>query len=131
MVTPYRTPVFGFFRQRFHMAYAGPSILYCENEGVEITAEEKDALATVELLVEQPRFQVTMELRRGDLQLVNNFLVLHARTAYQDSPTQQRRLLRLWLDDERSQRLGPGKMDWYLPEHSRFTRSGGISRLER
>ncbi len=40
-----------------------------------------------------------------------------------------RRLLRLWLDDESSARLGPGKMDWYLPQHSRFTRTGGTARL--
>jgi hypothetical protein len=71
-----------------------------------------------------------MELRRGDLQFVNNFLVLHARTSYTDSVKHRRRLLRLWLDDENSQRLGPGKMDWYLPEHSRFTLTGGISGLE-
>ena len=129
VVTPYRTPVFGFINDLFHMAYAGPSIHYCENEGVVITQQEKEALVYLESTIAQPSFHLDMELRRGDLQLVNNFLVLHARTAYRDGPNRKRRLLRLWLDDENSQRLGPGKMDWYLPEHSRFTRSGGINRL--
>jgi hypothetical protein len=38
--------------------------------------------------------------------------------------------VRLWLDDTASARLGPGKMDWYLPEHSRFTLEGGIAALD-
>jgi hypothetical protein len=128
-VTPYRTPVFGFFDGLFHMAFAGPSILYCEEEGVEITAHEKAALAYLEEVIKRPDLCVAMELRKGDIQFVNNFLVLHSRTGYRDSPEHTRKLLRLWLDDENSQRIGPGKMDWYLPEHSRFTRIGGIERL--
>jgi len=128
-VTPYRTPVFGFFGGHFHLAYAGPSILYCEEEGIEITAHEKAALAYLEEVIQRPDMCVSMELRKGDLQFVNNFLVLHSRTGYRDTPEHTRKLLRLWLDDENSQRIGPGKMDWYLPEHSRFTRTGGIETL--
>ncbi|MGI9332912.1 MAG: TauD/TfdA family dioxygenase, partial [Gammaproteobacteria bacterium] len=78
-----------------------------------------------------PEMRVSMALRQGDIQFVNNFVVLHARTAYRDSPQHVRKLLRLWLDDENSRRLGPGKMDWYLPAHSRFTRTGGLEALSR
>lgn len=129
-VTPYRTPVFGYFSDLFHMAYAGPSIFYCENEGITITAHEKAALAYFVDVVERPEMRVSMELRQGDIQFVNNYLILHARTEYRDSETQRRELLRLWLDDENSARLGPGKMDWYLPDVSRFTRIGGVQKLE-
>jgi hypothetical protein len=111
------------------MAYAGPSIFYCEEEGIEITEHEKAALGHLEEVVQRPEMCASMELRKGDIQLVNNFLVLHSRTGYRDTPEQTRKLLRLWLDDENSQRIGPGKMDWYLPEHSRFTRIGGIETL--
>ncbi len=128
-VTPYRTPVFGFFNGLFHLAYAGPSILYCEAEGIEITDHEKAALAYLEEVIQRPDMCVSMELRKGDLQLVNNFLVLHSRTGYRDTPEKTRKLLRLWLDDENSRRIGPGKMDWYMPEHSRFTKMGGLSSL--
>jgi len=128
-VTPYRTPVFGFFHSLFHMAYAGPSILYCENEGIEISDHEKAALDYLVSVVERPDMQISMELRKGDMQFVNNYLLLHSRTEYRDTPEQQRRLLRLWLDDENSARLGPGKMDWYLPELSRFTQLGGLDAL--
>ena len=128
-MTPYRTPVFGFFHSLFHMAYAGPSILYCENEGIEISDHEKAALDYLVSVVERPEMQISMELRKGDMQFVNNYLLLHSRTEYRDTPEQQRRLLRLWLDDENSARLGPGKMDWYLPELSRFTQLGGLDAL--
>lgn len=128
-VTPYRTPVFGFFNGLFHLAYAGPSILFCEEEGIEMSEREKAALEYFEEVVHRPGMSVSMELRKGDLQFVNNFLVLHARTQYRDTPDRTRKLLRLWLDDENSQRIGPGKMDWYLPEQSRFTRIGGLSGL--
>jgi hypothetical protein len=129
-VTAYRTPVFGFYNGLFHIAYTKPSILFCEAEGVEIRAEERAALDFLESVIERPEMQLSMELRRGDMQFVNNFLLLHARTHYRDAPERKRRLLRLWLDDENSIRLGPGKMDWYMPEHSRFTRTGGIAALE-
>ena len=40
-----------------------------------------------------------MEFQPGDIQLLNNAKILHAREAYTDydDPTQRRRLLRLWL----------------------------------
>ena len=129
-VTPYRTPVFGFFRDLFHLAYAGPSIRYCEQEGIPISTEEKAALDFFVEVTERPQMRVSMELRRGDIQFVNNYLLLHARTEYRDSETQRRKLLRLWLDDQSSARLGPGKMDWYMPHVSRFTQLGGLASLE-
>lgn len=125
-VTPYRTPVFSFRDGVFHMAYAGPSILYCEQEGVEISDLEKEALSHLESILEQPEMHIHMELRRGDIQFVNNYVVLHARTEYRDEPGQVRRLLRLWLDDEGSKRIGPGKMDWYMPMQSRYTLLTGL-----
>jgi alpha-ketoglutarate-dependent taurine dioxygenase len=41
-----------------------------------------------------------MDLRRGDMQFLNNHVILHGRTAYEDHPEPERRrhLLRLWLD---------------------------------
>lgn len=42
-------------------------------------------------------FYLDMWLEPGDIQLLSNHTVAHARTAYQDSPEQRRHLLRLWL----------------------------------
>jgi hypothetical protein len=124
-VTPWRTPVFAYYDNLFHIIYIRPSIDYCVNEGVVLTDREIEALDFVDSVIERPAMQVSMSLQPGDVQIVNNFLVLHSRTGYRDSPTQQRCLIRLWLDDPDSIRNGPGKMDWYMPEHSRFLRDRG------
>ncbi len=38
-----------------------------------------------------------MDLRPGDIQLISNHSVVHARTGYEDDPAAPRHLLRLWL----------------------------------
>jgi len=38
-----------------------------------------------------------MKLEVGDIQLVQNYQILHARTAYRDTPEKTRHLLRLWM----------------------------------
>lgn len=124
-VTPWRTPVFAFYDEQFHVIYVRPSIDYCEAEGITITPAEREAMDVVDAVIARPEMQVSMALRPGDLQIVNNFLVLHSRTAYEDGPDQRRHLVRLWLDNPASRRNGPGKMDWYMPEHSRFLKTRG------
>jgi len=130
-VTDYRTPVFGFFDGLLHVAYTDSSIRFCEEEGVMLDGAERVALDFVKSVTQREDLHVTMWIERGDIQFVNNFLALHARTAYRDAAGRRRKLLRLWLDDRNSRRLGPGKMDWYLPEHSRFARRGGLDALPR
>jgi len=50
-----------------------------------------------------------MELDRGDLQLLNNYVVIHSRTNFEDhdEPERKRHLLRLWLSIPQGQRLPP------------------------
>jgi hypothetical protein len=52
----------------------------------------------------------TMEFRSGDLQLLNNHVVYHGRTAYEDTSgaDSDRLLLRLWLAPRNSRALPPG-----------------------
>lgn len=50
-----------------------------------------------EAYAERPDVHLDMQLARGDLQLVSNHSVVHARTAYEDDPAAPRHLLRLWL----------------------------------
>ena len=58
------------------------------------------ALALMDELIVKQEFRVDMDLQPGDIQLVNNYSVLHARTAYEDydEPERWRLLLRLWLN---------------------------------
>jgi hypothetical protein len=52
----------------------------------------------------------SMDMRPGDLQLLNNHVVYHARTTYEDDPTpgRDRFLMRLWLSMPNSRALPAG-----------------------
>lgn len=65
--------------------------------GIELDALEREVLDEWEAFAERPGVHLDMELCRGDLQLVSNHTVVHARTAYVDDPDAPRHLLRLWL----------------------------------
>lgn len=56
-----------------------------------------DALDLFDELAASDRFCVRMRLEEGDLQLVSNHGVVHARTTFVDDPAAPRHLLRLWL----------------------------------
>lgn len=64
-----------------------------------LTAQQLDALELLEELANDPSFYLQMEFQLGDIQLLNNAKILHAREAYTDydDPAERRHLLRLWL----------------------------------
>ncbi|MEZ5856182.1 MAG: TauD/TfdA family dioxygenase [Hyphomicrobiaceae bacterium] len=120
------TPVFSFIDGTFHNCYSHISIVASLDQGETHSPEQKEALAVLEQAMEQPGLVLSMEFRKGDVQLVNNFTLLHSRTAFIDhSPERRRHLLRLWLTDPASKYNGPGKMDFYMPQHSRFLKTRG------
>jgi len=67
------------------------------------TELERDLLDSYEQIAMRPEFYLEMDLRPGDIQLVSNHSVLHARTRYEEwpQPERKRHLLRLWLSLER------------------------------
>ncbi|GAA5234759.1 TauD/TfdA family dioxygenase [Verticiella sediminum] len=68
--------------------------------GRELSAQEMDALACFEAIAGRRDMALSMAFEPGDIQFLNNFLVVHGRTAYEDHPEPHRRrfLYRLWLD---------------------------------
>ncbi len=58
------------------------------------------AMDRVDAMCADPDYHLSMQLRPGDLQLVNNYHVLHARDAYTDDRPagRVRHLKRLWLE---------------------------------
>ncbi len=71
-----------------------------ETMGHPLTQFELDAIRCVERFADDPELQVTMDFRPGDMQFLNNYAILHTRTAFQNGPdpAQARLLLRLWLN---------------------------------
>lgn len=129
IVTPYRVPVFSFLGDVFHSCYSAISILSTREAGVEFSDLELEALEYMEAQLNRPELHFHTRLAKGDIQLMNNFTVLHSRTGYVDYPDRHRHLLRLWLEDEESRFNGPNKMDFYVPEASRFLKTVGYEAL--
>lgn len=64
-----------------------------------LTENQCAALDLVEAIANDPAFHIEMRFEPGDVQLLNNAVVLHSREAYTDAEALSRRrhLLRLWL----------------------------------
>jgi hypothetical protein len=64
-----------------------------------LSARAIEALDTVSAMANDPSFNVYMDFEPGDIQFINNYHVLHGRTAYEDDAArgQKRHLKRLWL----------------------------------
>jgi hypothetical protein len=68
-----------------------------------------EALDAFDRLAEDPRLHLRMRLAPGDIQFVHNHVLLHDRTAFEDSPDplERRHLLRLWLAAPGARELPP------------------------
>jgi hypothetical protein len=84
-----------------------------------LSPERVRALDTLDAVTNSPEFVLNMDFRVGDIQLLNNYRVMHARTEYQDHPEPERKreLIRLWLTVPR---------DLGLPED--FAHAGIVAR---
>ncbi len=62
-----------------------------------LPSDRAEALDRYDAIGASDRFRLDMQLERGDIQLLSNHTVVHARTDYEDAPDRKRHLLRLWL----------------------------------
>lgn len=64
-----------------------------------VPAHVTEALDFVDAVAERPEHVLEMDFRPGDIQLLSNDTILHARTAFVDHPEPERHrlLLRIWL----------------------------------
>jgi len=64
-----------------------------------LTERQHRALDIIQELAESPDFSFDMWLEPGDMQFLNNHVMIHSRTHFQDheEPEKKRHLLRLWL----------------------------------
>ena len=89
------------------------------------TAVQREALEMVQEIANRPELMLTMEFREGDIQLINNHTLLHARAAYEDypEPGRERHLLRMWIAvaEDRRRPLADALAGRY-----RWVREGGI-----
>lgn len=79
--------------------------------GVPLTRIEKAALDYLDELTQRADLHLDMDLQPGDIQLCNNYTILHSRTEFVDGEEahQKRHMLRLWLKF-------PDPLSWPLAE---------------
>jgi hypothetical protein len=91
-------------------AYYGPDYVRSAPRGEhvpDLTGRQLEAMDVLESLNNDQRFVLNMDFRPGDVQILNNYVTMHSRTAYEDYEDQQRRrdLIRLWLIVDRDLNL--------------------------
>jgi hypothetical protein len=93
-------PVFGYADDMVSCRYIRNQI----NAGavkreIPLTTFERAALDYLDEQTRRPDLRLDMDLQPGDIQLINNYTILHSRTGFIDGPEphQKRHMLRLWL----------------------------------
>jgi hypothetical protein len=109
---PYFTiPVFNWFEGHFAGIYQRQYIESARRfeEVAPLTATQRAALDMLDACANDPAFHVEIDFHPGDIQFVNNHVLMHDRTAFEDWPEPERRrlLLRLWLAPPAAQPLPP------------------------
>ncbi|MBO9357833.1 hypothetical protein GG851_27910 [Bordetella petrii] len=106
----YRCPVFASEDGSFAARMNRKNIVAAQRDFPEVprlTDAQTEAIELIEQLMASDKLCYTMELERGDMQLLNSYVTLHSRTSFEDhdEPDLKRHLLRLWLAVPGSQRL--------------------------
>ena len=103
IVTRERIPIFSITDGVPSVIFIRGYINLAVDEGhVEMSEGEREALNFMEEISNRPDVRLDFMMEPGDLLFVNNCLILHTRTAFEDSddPALRRHLLRLWLRED-------------------------------
>jgi alpha-ketoglutarate-dependent taurine dioxygenase len=94
----YRWPIFEFYEGKLSCRYSRRMIEFSQKTtGVRLSDIEKEAFDVMDGLIGE--LQLKIDFAPGDIQFLNNYVILHSRTAFEDyqEPDRRRHLLRLWL----------------------------------
>ena len=111
----YELPVFNWHQGLLTTNFTRPYIDSAQRfpEVPRLTAAQVEALDVFQALCEDPDLHLEMDFEPGDMQFLQNYQVLHDRTAFEDGPdpAKKRHLLRLWLCAPRGRELPPAYAD--------------------
>ncbi len=115
-VTDYLVPVFAMADGDLDCRYVRPTIVTGHKTcGAPLTDRQIAAMDLFDSIASSTENQVMFTLDKGDLVLVNNLCVLHARHRFVDAeePAAMRHLLRLWLEAPAGFRSVPAEMNYF------------------
>lgn len=104
----YRWPVFEYFDGRLTCRYSRRMIEFAQKTtGLQLARVEIEAFDILDRLIEE--FRLDIQFESGDIQFLNNYVILHSRTEFEDYPEPDRRrhLLRLWLTAHNGRTISP------------------------
>jgi hypothetical protein len=112
-LTDYRVPVFDIFENKSSSLFVPNQIEQACREGIVLTAKQREALDFMREVTTRPEYRVDFMLEPGDIFLMNNFKMYHARTEFKDhdAPESKRLMLRLWLIRSDSGHASPGYLE--------------------
>ncbi len=125
----YKCPVFGNHPEYFSLRSNRKTMLSAQQNFPEVprfTPQQIDALDLLDKLLPDPKLCYAMDLEPGDLQLLNNYVAIHARTNFEDHEEHdaKRHLLRLWLAIPQSQPLPDDWKEYYSDVRAGAVRGG-------
>jgi hypothetical protein len=128
--TPYKVPVLsqkdGYVSCRYVRAYM---LSAARDMGVELPQSFMDALNYFDKTAARPDIMIEYMMEAGEMAFMNNYTMLHSRTAFEDFPDEPRKrhLLRLWLDVPNGRPIAD-QLDAY--RHGSSGGRGGIAKQE-
>lgn len=92
----------------------------------QLSDEQRETMDVLDEILRRPDLMFTMYIEPGDLQIMNNHVLLHSRTDYVDfgEPARKRLLCRLWLAPPDSVRLPDSWRDFYRSVEPGTVRGG-------
>ena len=107
----YEAPVFNMHDRHVSVLYSRLHIGSSQRfpEAPRLAPADYEALDMLGELAADPELRLDMEFLPGDIQLLHNHTILHARSEYEDWPEEERKrhLLRLWLCPPDGRKLPP------------------------
>ena len=98
-----------------------------------LTPAQLEAMDAVDALSASEEFHFSTMFQPGDMQLLNNHVILHSRTAFEDfdEPDRRRHLLRVWLSVPNSRALSPAMQPLFRDQSPGAVRGGYFARTDK
>ncbi len=116
-VTDGRIPVFTYHGDKLSCVFNAKMIETAQKKlGTALPSRESEAYQAFLDRALDPVNRLDMDLEPGDLQIVSNYTMLHARTGWAEErdPARRRLMLRLWLRVENFRDIAPGVASGYV-----------------
>jgi len=129
----YRLPIFSWKDGLISTRYSRSRIFTGQrfDEVPRLTEKQIEAFDYLDQVVNREGVFLAMDFQVGDIQLVNNYVCLHGRNAYEDyqQESERRHLLRLWFAQHNGRKLPDVFLDVYHGNIEPNTTRGGIPAL--